>query len=127
MLVRDAGGPVALSIRWAAISAWIRLPVTAGAFAQGMIEVGQAGGAVFADTQGGLSRSLGARNSGGIDGGHGARQERRGSYEPVHHGGNILAELLAGGRVQDSSLAAGAGDITVLIRPIWGCPCWPEQ
>jgi hypothetical protein len=29
--------------------------------------------------------------------------------------GNILAELLAGTRIQDSSLVAGAGDITVLI------------
>ena len=29
--------------------------------------------------------------------------------------GNILAELLAGGRLQNSSLAAASGDITVLI------------
>jgi len=29
--------------------------------------------------------------------------------------GNIMAELLAGARLEDSSLVAGSGDITVLI------------
>jgi hypothetical protein len=117
MLVRDAGGPVALSNQ---MGGNIRVDKAAGDVrahsAQGMIEVGQAGGAVFADTQGGFIQVGSAR---GIQAESMAGMVRvrndAGAMNLSTMAGNILAELLAGGRVQDSSLAAGTGDITVLI------------
>jgi DUF4097 and DUF4098 domain-containing protein YvlB len=65
----------------------------------GLVEVGQAGGPVFADSGGGTVR---------VKGGSG----------PMVVStllGNILAELLAGAQLADSSLASGSGDIIVMI------------
>jgi hypothetical protein len=117
MAVRDAGGPVALSNQ---MGGNIRVDKAAGEVrahsAQGMIEVGQAGGAVFADTQGGFIQVGSAR---GVQAESAAGMVRvRNDSGPMNlsaMAGNILAELLAGARMQDSSLVAGAGDITVLI------------
>ena len=117
MLVRDAGGPVALSNQ---MGGNIRVDKAAGEVrahsAQGMIEIGQAGGAVFADTRGGFIQVGSAR---GVQAESGAGTVRvkndAGPLNLATTAGNILAELLAGARVQDSSLVAGAGDITVLI------------
>ena len=84
--------------------------------AQGMIEVGQAGGAVFADTQGGFIQVGSAR---GVQAESMAGTVRvkndAGPMNLAAMAGNILAELLNGARMQDSSLVAGTGDITVLI------------
>lgn len=117
MVVRDAGGAVALSNQ---MGGNIRVDKAAGEVrahsAQGMIEVGQAGGAVFADTQGGFIQVGSAR---GVQAESAAGMVRvRNDSGPMNlsaMAGNILAELLAGARMQDSSLVAGAGDITVLI------------
>jgi hypothetical protein len=117
MVVRDAAGTVALSNQ---MGGNIRVDKAAGDVrahsAQGMIEVGQAGGAVFADTQGGFIQ---------VGSAHGVQAESMAGTVRVKNdagpmnvatmAGNILAELLAGARMQDSSLVAGAGDITVLI------------
>ena len=117
MLVREAGGPVALSNQ---MGGNIRVDKAAGDVrahsAQGMIEVGQAGGAVFADTQGGFIQ---------VGSAHGVQAESMAGTVRVKNdagpmnlstmAGSILAELLARGRVEDSSLAAATGDITVLI------------
>jgi len=117
MVVRDAGGPVALANQ---MGGNIRVDKAAGEVrahsAQGMIEVGQAGGAVFADTQGGFIQ---------VGSAHGVQAESAAGTVRVRNdagpmnlaamAGNILAELLAGARMQDSSLVAGSGDITVLI------------
>ncbi len=117
MTVRDAGGTVALSNQ---MGGNIHVDKAAGDVrvhsAQGMIEVGQAGGAVFADTQGGFIQ---------VGSAHGVQAESMAGMVRVKNdagpmnlaatAGNILAELLNGARMQDSSLVAGAGDITVLI------------
>jgi hypothetical protein len=117
ILVRDAGGPVALSNQ---LGGNIRVNKAAGEVrahsAQGMIEVGQAGGAVIADTQGGFIQVGSAR---GIQAESAAGMLRvkndAGAMNLAAMAGDILAELLAGARMQDSSLMASGGDITVLI------------
>ena len=115
--VHDAGGPVALSNQ---MGGNIRVDKAAADVrahsAQGMIEIGQAGGAVFADTQGGFIQ---------VGSAHGVQAESMAGMVRVKNdagpmnlaamAGNILAELLSGTRMQDSSLVAGTGDITVLI------------
>ena len=116
MAVRDAGGLVALSNQ---MGGNIHVDKAAGDVrahsAQGMIEVGQAGGAVFADTQGGFIQVGSAR---GIQAESMAGTVRvkndAGPMNVAAMAGNILAELL-NARMQDSSLVAGTGDITVLI------------
>ncbi len=115
--VREAGGPVSLSNQ---VGGNIRVDRAAGDVrahsAQGMIEVGKAGGRVFADTQGGFIRVGSAR---GVQAESVAGTVRvRNDAGPMNLAtmtGNILADLLAGARMQNSSLVAGAGDITVLI------------
>ena len=81
-----------------------------------MIEVGHAGGAVFADTQGGFIQVGSAR---GVQAESMAGTVRvkndAGPMNLAAMAGNILADLLSGARMQDSSLVAGTGDITVLI------------
>jgi len=117
IVVRDAGGPVALSNQ---LGGNIRVDKAAGDVrahsAQGMIEVGQAGGAVIADTQGGFIQVGSAR---GIQAESAAGMVRvkndAGPMNLATMAGNILAELLGGARIQDSSLVASGGDITVLI------------
>lgn len=117
MIVRDAGGAVALSNQ---MGGNIRIDKAAGEVrahsAQGMIEVGQADGAVFADTQGGFIQVGAAR---GVQAESMAGTVRvkndAGPMNVAAMAGNILAELLNGARMQDSSLVAGSGDITVLI------------
>ena len=117
MLVRDAGGAVELSNQ---MGGNIRVDKAAGDVrahsAQGMIEVGQAGGAVFADTQGGFIQVGSAR---GVQAESMAGTVRvkndTGPMNVAAMAGSILAELLNGARMQDSSLVASSGDITVLI------------
>jgi DUF4097 and DUF4098 domain-containing protein YvlB len=117
MAVREAGGSVALSNQ---MGGNIRVGKAAGEVrahsAQGMIEVGQAGGAVFADTQGGFIQVGSAR---GIQAESMAGMVRvkndAGPMNLAAMAGSIMAELLAGARMQDSSIVAGTGDITVLI------------
>jgi DUF4097 and DUF4098 domain-containing protein YvlB len=117
MSVRDAGGLVALSNQ---MGGNIRVDKAAGDVrahsAQGMIEVGQAGGAVYADTQGGFIQIGSAR---GVQAESMAGTVRvkndAGPMNLAAMAGNILAELLSGARLQDSSLVTGTGDITVLI------------
>ncbi len=117
MTVREAAGPVALSNQ---AGGNIRVDKAAGDVhahsAQGMIEVGQAGGAVFADTQGGFIQVGSAR---GVQAESMAGTVRvkndAGPMNLAAMAGSILAELVNGARVQDSSLVASSGDITVLI------------
>lgn len=83
---------------------------------EGAIQVGHAGGEVIADTLGG---SIRVGSAAGI--------HAESASGPVHLTdgagalivstaiGNILADLLAGARLRDSSLAAVSGDITVTI------------
>ena len=83
---------------------------------EGVIQVSQAGGTVWADTRGGSIEVGSAR---GVQCQSGAGTIRvKTSTGPLRVQtalGSILAELLAGARIDDSSLVAGSGDITVLI------------
>ena len=116
MIVRDAGGPVVLSNDGGNITVDRAASSVEAHAASGLIQVGYAGGAVTADSRGGSIQVGSAR---------GVRAESaqgtvrvRGDSGPLNVStmvGNILAELVAGARLQDSSLAAGSGDITVLI------------
>jgi hypothetical protein len=82
----------------------------------GIIDVGQARGMVYADTRNG-SIQVGA--AAGVKAVSAAGMVRvRGASGPMSLStmmGNILAELVAGTPLGDSMLAAGSGDVTVLI------------
>jgi DUF4097 and DUF4098 domain-containing protein YvlB len=83
---------------------------------EGLIEIGQANGFVLADTRGG-SIQVGSARGVKCDSAQGAVRVKTASG-PLRVNtsvGSILAELLPGTRVQDALLAAGTGDVTVLI------------
>ncbi|MEP6961778.1 MAG: hypothetical protein ABI995_06860, partial [Acidobacteriota bacterium] len=82
----------------------------------GLIDVREARGAVNADTRGG-SILVGSANGLRAESADGQIRVRGGSG-PMSVStmvGSILAELMSGGRMQDSTLAAGTGDITLMI------------
>jgi Putative adhesin len=100
----------------------------------GNIRVERSGGAVEARTEGGLievqqaAGLVNALSSGGaiqVNSAQGVRCEAAagmirlrnvaGTLNASTAAGSILAELLAGNRIQDSTLTASAGDITVVI------------
>jgi hypothetical protein len=114
--IREASGPVTLSTEGGNIqvdkaAAWVQAHTR-----EGVIQVSQASGMVMADTRGGSIQVDSAR---GVQCQSGAGQIRvKTSTGPLRLQtamGSILAELLSGARLEDSSLVAGAGDITVLI------------
>jgi len=114
--IREASGPVTLSTEGGNIQvdragAWVQAHTR-----EGVIQVLQAGGMVMADTRGGSIQVDSAR---GVQCQSGAGQIRvKTSTGPMRLQtamGSILAELLSGARLEDSSLVAGSGDITVLI------------
>jgi hypothetical protein len=82
----------------------------------GLIRIGQAAGPVIADTGGGaiqIAASGGAvcqASRGGIQ-----LKNVAGMVRAISGSGDILAELLAGARLQNSQLSTNSGDITVLI------------
>jgi DUF4097 and DUF4098 domain-containing protein YvlB len=83
---------------------------------EGLIEIGQANGFVLADTRGG-SIQVGSARGVKCDSAQGAVRVKTASG-PLRVNtavGSILAELLPGTRIQDALLAAGTGDVTVLI------------
>jgi len=82
----------------------------------GLIRIGQAAGPVVADTGGGAIQIAGS--SGALcQASRGGIQLRNvaGVVRAISGSGDILAELMAGGRLQNSQLSAESGDITVLI------------
>jgi len=114
--IREASGPVTLSTEGGNIqvdkaAGWVQAHTGAG-----VIQVAQATGMVFADTRGGSIEIGGSR---GAQCQSAAGQIRvKTSTGPLRVQtamGSILAELLSGARLEDSSLVAGSGDITVLI------------
>ena len=97
--VKYAGGSMVLSTEGGNIHVEKAGGTVRARSAAGVIDVVQARGAVFADSRGGSVR---------VKGGAGPM-----SVSTMM--GNILAELLGGGRLADSTLQAESGDITVLI------------
>ncbi len=114
--IREASGPVTVSteggnIQLDRIGGWVQAHT-----GEGVIQVLQAGGMVWADTRGGSIEVGSAR---GVQCQSGAGMIRvKTSTGPLRVQtalGSILAELTSGGRIEDSSLVAGSGDITVSI------------
>lgn len=115
MLVEDVRGPLQLSTEGN-----IRVGKAASSVeahsAAGIIEVGSAGGAVNADTRGGSIQIGSARGVRAESALGGVRiKVGSGPMSVSTAVGSILAEILGGARMQDSTLAAGQGDITVII------------
>lgn len=116
IVVKQAQGPVFLSNGGGNIAVERAAQNVEAHSVQGAIQVGQAGGIVTADTRGGEIR---------VGAAAGVRAES--AEGPVHVTGasgvlsvsaaigSILAELMAGARLKDSSLMAASGDITVMI------------
>jgi DUF4097 and DUF4098 domain-containing protein YvlB len=115
-VVKQAGGPVVLTNDGGNITVNKAAASVEAHAVSGLIQVGEAGGIVTADTRGGSiqvnsARGVKAESSQGT-------VRVRGASGPMTVStalGNILAELAAGARLQDSLLAAASGDITVLI------------
>ncbi|MBV8845466.1 MAG: hypothetical protein JO307_21880 [Bryobacterales bacterium] len=116
--VKQAGAPIVLandggniSVRKAAASVQARA-------VSGLIQIGEAGGLVIADSQGG-SIQVGSARGVRAESSQGTVRVRSASGPMTVSTalGNILAELVAGARIQDSLLAASSGDITVMIPP----------
>jgi hypothetical protein len=82
----------------------------------GLIEVQQANGAVTAESSGGAIQ-VNAANGVSCDSAGGAIRLRNvgGSLRASTAIGSILAELLSGNRILDSTLSTNSGDITVFI------------
>jgi DUF4097 and DUF4098 domain-containing protein YvlB len=116
VVVREAGGPLVLATEGGNIQVERAASTVEAHSAGGVIEVAQAGGQVFADTRGG-SIQVGSARGVRCESTAGTIRVRTASG-PLRVStalGSILAELLAGTRLEESSLVAGAGDITVLI------------
>jgi hypothetical protein len=115
MLVQEAWGPLLLStegnIRVGKAASSVEAHSSAG-----IIEVGSAGGAVNADTRGG-SIQVGSARGVRAESAQGGVRIKTGSgpMSVTTAVGSIFAELLSGARLENSTLAAGQGDITVLI------------
>jgi len=119
--VKTAGGAVAVSTEGGNIRVENGGSTVRARSVAGFIDVVQARGAVFADTGGG-SIQVGSANGVRAESAVGTIRVKGGSGPMTVSTmlGNILAELVAGGRFADSSLVSGSGDITVMIPPGMG-------
>lgn len=116
IFVHEAAGPV----HAATAGGNIRIDRASGAVfartAAGLIEVQQAGGVVTAESSGGAIQ-VNAANGVHCDSSGGAIRLRNvaGPLRASTAMGSILAELLSGNRIQDSTLSTNTGDVTVFI------------
>ncbi len=114
--IREASGPVKVSTEGGNIQLDRMAANVQAHTGEGVIQILQAGGMVWADTRGG-SIEVGSSNGVQCQSGAGTIRVKT-STGPLRIQtalGSILAELLAGARIEDSSLVAGSGDITVMI------------
>jgi hypothetical protein len=112
--VRQAGGAVVLHAEGGDISVQRAAGSVDARASSGLIEVGQAGGNVIAITRGG-SIQVGPAHGVRAESGQG-KIHVYGVSGPLSLSaamGNILAELMAGAQIQESSFLSRAGDITV--------------
>ncbi len=114
--IREANGPLALSTEGGNIQVDHAASSVQAHTGAGVIQILQAGGSVSADTRGG-SIEVGSSRGASCQSAAGTVRVKT-SSGPLHIQtamGSILAELLSGARLENSSLVAGSGDITVLI------------
>jgi hypothetical protein len=116
IVVREAGGPLLLTNVSGNIEVDHAASTVEAHTGEGLIEVNQAGGEVIADTRGG-SIQIGSARGARCESAAGAIRVKNasGPLNVQTAMGGILAELIAGSRLEDSLLAASSGDITVLI------------
>jgi DUF4097 and DUF4098 domain-containing protein YvlB len=114
--VHEAAGPMTLSTEGGNIQVDRAGSTVEAHTGQGVIEISQAAGMVLADTRGG-SIQVGSARGVKCQSGAGTIRVKTlsGPLNVQTAMGSILAELLAGARIEDASLIAGSGDITVLI------------
>jgi hypothetical protein len=116
IVVKEAGGPLLLTNVSGNIEVDRAASTVEAHTGEGLIEVNQAGGEVIADTRGG-SIQIGSARGARCESAAGAIRVKNASG-PLNVQtimGSILAELIAGSRLEDSSLIANSGDVTVLI------------
>lgn len=117
IVVHDAGGPVTLATEGGNIQVDRAGSSVDAHTAEGVIEIAQADGMVTADTRGG-SIQVGSARGVKCESGAGPIRVKTLSG-PLHLStamGAILAEVLAGANsIEDASLVAGSGDITVIL------------
>lgn len=116
IVVREAGGPLALTNGSGNIQVDRAASSVEAHTGEGMIEVNQAGGEVIADTRGG-SIQVGSARGARCESAAGAIRVKNisGPLTVQSAMGSILAELVAGARIDDSLLRAVSGDVTVMI------------
>jgi hypothetical protein len=114
--IREAAGPLVLSTEGGNIQVDRAGSSVEAHTSEGVIEIAQANGMVFADTRGGAIQIGSARGVRCQSAAGAVRVKTSSGPLQIQTAlGSILAEVLAGARLQDSSLVAGSGDITVLI------------
>jgi hypothetical protein len=116
IIIKEAGGPLLLTNRSGNIEVDRAASTVEAHTGEGVIEVNQAGGQVIADTRGG-SIQIGSARGARCESAAGAVRVKNisGPLSVQAVMGSILAELVAGTRIDDSQLNANSGDVTVLI------------
>jgi DUF4097 and DUF4098 domain-containing protein YvlB len=114
--VREVGGPLHAFTQGGNIQVERAISSVSARSGEGLIEVLQAGGMVSAETRGG-SIQIGTARGVKCESAAGAIRFKSvaGPVRASTAYGSILAELMSGARLEDSSLWAGSGDVTVLI------------
>lgn len=114
--IHEAAGPLTLSTEGGNIEVDKAAGSVEAHTGEGTIQIAQAGGVVLADTRGGAIE-VGAARGANCQSAAGMVRVKAvaGPLKIQTAMGSILAELLAGARLENSSLLAGSGDITVMI------------
>jgi hypothetical protein len=114
--IHDGAGPMTLATEGGNIQVDRAGSTVEAHTGQGVIEITQAGGMVLADTRGG-SIQVGSAKGAKCQSAAGTIRVKTmsGPLNLQTAMGSILAELLTGARIENASLIAGSGDITVLI------------
>lgn len=116
IVVRKVWGPLHASTGGGNIQVQHAEESVSARSAEGLIDVARAGGPVTAETHGGSIQIGSARGASCESGAGTVRVKSISGPLRVSTGmGSILAELIPGAPLEDSFLAAGSGDITVLI------------
>lgn len=116
IVVHDAAGPLTLATEGGNIQVDRAASTVEAHTGEGVIEISQAGGMVVADTRGG-SIQVGSARGVKCESAAGPIRVKTwsGPLRVSTAMGTILAEVLAGAHIEDASLVAGSGDITVML------------
>lgn len=116
IVVHDAAGPLILATEGGNIQVDRAGSTVDAHTAEGVIDISQAGGMVVADTRGG-SIQVGSAHGVKCESAAGSIRVKTwsGPLRVSTAMGAIMAEVLAGAHIEDASLVAGSGDITVIL------------